>query len=147
MTGKLIGIARAPELRAPLEELREASVSVEAGIEGDARGRKPRRQITVLFRDGWEDACGAVGVVLPWIARRANLYVEGIARPRQAGGHLRIGDVELEVMLETDPCMLMERTQAGLKQAMTPDWRGGVCCNVRRGGTIRLGDAVWLNGS
>jgi MOSC domain-containing protein YiiM len=142
MSGRLIGIARARELRAPLEELREAQISIAHGIEGDARGMKPRRQITVLFREGWDDACRDLGVVLPWVTRRANLLVEGVERPRHTGGHLKIGEIELEVMLETDPCMLMERVHAGLKQALTPDWRGGVCCNVLSGGMIRVGDAV-----
>lgn len=142
MSGRLIGIARARELRAPLEELREAQVSVARGIEGDARGVKSKRQITVLFREGWDDACRDLGVALPWVTRRANLYVEGVERPRQTGGRLKIGAIELEVMLETDPCMLMERAHAGLKHALTPDWRGGVCCNVVTGGVIRIGDTV-----
>jgi len=144
MSGKLIGIARVHELRAPLEELQSASVSVERGIAGDARGMKPKRQVTVLFREGWDDACQELGVTLPWVTRRANLYVEGIERPRQTGGRLMIGGIELEVMLQTDPCMLMEQFHAGLKAALTPDWRGGVCCNVIRGGEIRVGDAVSL---
>ena len=145
MSGRLIGIARVSELRAPLEELREAQISVARGIEGDARGAKPRRQVTVLFREGWEDACRDLGVTLPWVTRRANLYVEGVERPRRTGGRVRIGAIELEVMLETDPCMLMERAHAGLRDALTPDWRGGVCCNVLSGGTIRLGDTVAIN--
>ncbi|MBI3677059.1 MAG: MOSC domain-containing protein [Proteobacteria bacterium] len=145
MSGKLIGIARVAELRAPLEQLDRASVTTEGGIEGDVRGRKLNRQITVLFREGWEDACRDVGEALPWITRRANLYVEGMERPRQSGGRLAIGDVVLEVMLETEPCMLMERAHAGLKAALAPDWRGGVCCRVVGGGTIRIGDAATLS--
>ncbi|HTQ14744.1 MAG TPA: MOSC domain-containing protein [Rhizomicrobium sp.] len=145
MTGKLIGIARAHELKAPLEELRDAEVSVERGIAGDARGIKPKRQVTVLFREGWEDACRDLGVTLPWVTRRANLYVEGVARPQAAGGRMTIGGVELEIMLETDPCMLMERAHAGLKAALTPQWRGGVCCNVLSGGSIRIGDPVEIS--
>ncbi|MGH6871610.1 MAG: MOSC domain-containing protein [Rhizomicrobium sp.] len=145
MSGRLIGIARVSALRAPMEELREARITAERGIEGDARGMKPRRQITVLFRDGWEDACRDLGVPLPWVTRRANLYVEGVARPRETGGRMTIGEVELEVMLETDPCMLMEQFHAGLKHALTPNWRGGVCCTVISGGTIRLGDAAGIN--
>lgn len=145
MSGILIGIARTPELRAPMEQLDRASVTIERGIEGDARGRKLNRQITILFREGWEDACRDVGETLPWITRRANLYVEGVERPRQSGGRIAIGDVVLEVMLETDPCMLMERAHRGLKAALTPDWRGGVCCRVIGGGTIRIGNSVMLS--
>jgi MOSC domain-containing protein YiiM len=145
MTGKLIGIAKAAELRAPLQEMNAASVSVEAGIGGDARGRKIDRQVTVLFRESWDDACRDLGVTLPWTTRRANLLVEGITPPQKTGGNLKIGDVVLKVMLETDPCMLMERAHEGLKAALTPDWRGGVCCKVVSGGDIKLGDAVQLS--
>jgi len=142
MSGRLIGIARARELRAPLEELKEARVSAESGIEGDARGMKLNRQITVLFREGWDDACMELGVRLPWVTRRANLLVEGIERPRETGGRLQIGDVMLEVTMETDPCMLMEQAHEGLKRVLTPDWRGGVCCRVLRGGRIATGDPI-----
>jgi MOSC domain-containing protein YiiM len=140
MTGHLVGIARVRELGAPLEEMLAASISLERGINGDARGRKNGRQVTVVFRDGWEDACRDVGADLPWITRRANLLLANLARPREAGGLLRIGDVELQVTMETRPCHLMDRAHEGLRAALRPDWRGGVCCVVRRGGEIKLGD-------
>jgi MOSC domain-containing protein YiiM len=142
MTGKLIGIAKCDELRAPLKEVQASTISVEAGLDGDARGRKRDRQVTVLFREGWDDACRELGVTLPWITRRANLLIEGVPPPQQAGGKIRIGDVTLEIVLETDPCYLMEKAHAGLKAALTPQWRGGVCCNVISGGSVRIGDAV-----
>lgn len=145
MSGRLIGIARTAELRAPMEEAQMAAVSVETGIAGDARGRKTGRQVTVLFREGWEDACRDLGVCLPWTTRRANLYVEGLDRPRNIGGHISIGGVMLEVTQETKPCMLMEQFHAGLKGTLTPDWRAGVCCNVISGGEISIGDTVSLS--
>jgi MOSC domain-containing protein YiiM len=142
MKGNLVGIARVHELGAALEELPSASISLERGIEGDARGAKYGRQVTVLFREGWEDACRDIGAELPWITRRANLYVANLDRPREAGGFLRFGDVKLQVTMETRPCDLMERSYAGLRAALRPDWRGGVCCVVRSGGEIKLGDSV-----
>jgi MOSC domain-containing protein YiiM len=143
MAGRLIGICRAREKMAPLETLDAASVTVEAGITGDVRGLKPGRQVTVLFREGWEDACRDAGEPdLPWLTRRANLYVEGLDRPRAVGVRLQIGEVVLEVADETKPCALMEAALPGLRAAMKPDWRGGVCCDVVRGGAIRLGDEV-----
>ena len=140
--GSLVGIARASELGVPLEEIPLASVSVEAGIAGDARGRKPKRPVTVLFREGWDEACQELGASLPWIARRANLLIAGLDRPRAAGGRLRIGEVALEITIETRPCHLMDRARAGLRLALQPDWRAGVCCAVKQGGEIRLGDRV-----
>jgi len=139
--GILLGIARAPALRAALVEVREAEVGGSEGIIGDARGRKSDRQVTVLFREGWESACRELGVTLPWVMRRANLLVEGIATPRE-GGQLQIGDLVLEVTQETQPCHLMEVAHRGLKRALTPEWRGGVCCRVVKGGKIRVGDHV-----
>lgn len=142
MTGKLVAIARAAELRAPLQELQSSNITIEAGIDGDARGRKADRQVTVLFRESWDDACRDLGVTLPWTTRRANLLVAGVAAPQAAGGKMRIGNVMLQIMLETDPCFLMEQAHEGLKAALTPNWRGGVCCKVLSGGSIAVGDVV-----
>jgi MOSC domain-containing protein YiiM len=53
---------------------------------------------------------------------------------------LHIGEVELQITMETRPCHLMDRAHEGLRAALRPEWRGGVCCVVRRGGAIKLGD-------
>jgi MOSC domain-containing protein YiiM len=139
--GRLLGIARAPAKRAGLIELTEADVDVADGIPGDVRGNRSGRQVTVLFREGWERACEELGVTLPWVTRRANLLVEGVAVPRE-GGRLTIGDLVLEVTQETQPCRVMEAAHRGLRRALTPEWRGGVFCRVVRGGRIRVGDRV-----
>ena len=144
MTGRLIGIARVHEKRAALEQCPSADVSVARGIAGDVRGASSGRQVTVLFREGWDDACGELGVPLPWVMRRANLFVEGIERPRRVGDLLQIGGIVLAVREETTPCNLMELAHRSLRRALKPDWRGGVCCDVVSGGTIRVGDPVLL---
>ncbi len=144
MTSRLIGIVRAAAHQAPLETLERAAVTVEAGIEGDCRGAKPGHQISILFREAWADACREAGAELPWTTRRANLLVEGLDWPREAGRRISIGDVVLEVTQETKPCALMEAAFRGLRAAMRPDWRGGVLCKVVRGGEIELGDVVTL---
>ena len=43
---------------------------------------------------------------------------------------------------ETKPCGLMERTLAGLEEALRPEWRGGVYVEVIDGGEIAVGDAI-----
>ena len=139
--GNLAGIARAARKRAPMAETTDAEVSVELGVVGDARGAKQGRQVTVLFREGWDAACRDLGVSLPWIARRANLLVEGVAVPRE-GGRLTIGQAVLEVTDETKPCQFMEAAHRGLRRALTPEWRGGVTCKVVQGGMMRVGDRV-----
>jgi len=38
----------------------------------------------------------------------------------------------------------MDETEQGLRMALAPDWRGGVCCRVIRGGTISNGMLVTI---
>ena len=54
---ELIGIAITRKIMGKMEEIESAHVSISSGIEGDARGKKRNRQITILFEDDWYDAC------------------------------------------------------------------------------------------
>ena len=60
------------------------------------------------------------------------------------GARVTIGDVELEVMSETDPCEMMDAAYAGLREALDKDWRGGARTRVLQGGTINVGDKVTM---
>ena len=143
---ELKGIAIAPRIMAAMETLEQAGVTVDAGIDGDARGAKRRRQVTILFEDDWNDAVAETGGAMDWTERRANLLVAGMRCPGEEGGVFTIGGVRLEVTMETDPCEVMESKRSGLREALTPDWRGGVCCNVLSDGDIRVGDSVSYTG-
>jgi MOSC domain-containing protein YiiM len=45
---------------------------------------------------------------LPWTTRQANLLVDKLTfSPVDVGRTLRIGDIELEITQETDPCSRM----------------------------------------
>ena len=140
--GTLVGIAMREQKRAPMVELDTAEVGLANGVAGDFRGRPGDRQVTVLSADAWELACGELGRSLPWTTRRSNLLVRGVALPQVPGAVIVIGDVRLEVTMETDPCSRMEEQCPGLKSALTPDWRGGVCCRVLAGGRVATGDDV-----
>ena len=146
-TGVLAGIARHARSRAPMEVVDHAAVTLEAGIAGDFRGAmkgKPhRRQVTLMERGDWDAAMAEVGHNIPWQERRANLLVDGLDLPQTRGVRLRIGaDVVLEVTRETDPCDRMEALAEGLRAALTPDWRGGICTMVVSGGAIAVGDTI-----
>jgi MOSC domain-containing protein YiiM len=129
-----------------MELRKRAFVAAGAGVEGDYKGAKyPRRGVTVLAREAWEEALADLGqdsAELAWTARRANLLVEGVALPKAIGGVVQIGPVILEVTYPTTPCARMDEARAGLKKALYPDWRGGITCRVSEGGRIALGDAV-----
>jgi MOSC domain-containing protein YiiM len=146
MTAKLIAIARKERPHDAMEELRSARVSLERGIEGDARGATPGRQVTLVVREDWEAACRDHGKSLPWTTRRANLLVEGLSDFKRVGARIKIGPVVLEVGEETQPCHRMEAQSAGLRAALQPDWRGGVSCQVLTPGDIALGDPVEIVG-
>ena len=139
---ELKGIAVAPRIMGDMEAVGQAEVTVDDGIGGDARGRKRGRQVSILFEEDWNDAVAETGPPMDWTERRANLLVAGMRCPAEAGGTFSIGDVRLEVAMETAPCEVMEGKRAGLREALSPDWRGGVCCRVLSGGGIKVGDGV-----
>lgn len=119
-------------------------VSEAVGLEGDARGRPGRRQVTVLARETWDEACARLGHDPGWTTRRSNLLIEGVVLEGAAGSRLQIGDLVLEITEECDPCRVMDGAVPGLREALEPGWAGGVCCRVEQAGTIALGDEVVL---
>jgi len=91
-----------------MEEVTAARITVESGVNGDARGKPGRRQATVISRRAWEAACTELGVAhLPWTTRRANLLVDGIDLRGKIGYDLRVGDAILTISGETRPCQVM----------------------------------------
>ena len=144
LTGRLVGIARHAAPYAEMESLEEIAISLEGGLAGDYRGRHERRQVTVVTRSGWEEACDAVGRAVPWIARRANLLVEGLEPLEIAAGRIRIGPVLLEILGETRPCERMDEACPGLMEALVPRRRAGSYCRVLAGGVVKVGDPVTL---
>lgn len=143
LPGRLLGIATRTAPGAPMRELDAAEITTHSGVAGDARGRPGARQVTVIAREGWRDACRELGTELPWTARRANLLVEGLALETSTGRRLRIGSARLEVCAEADPCRAMDARHAGLRAALVPRWRGGVTCRVLESGRAAHGDAAW----
>ena len=126
-----------------MQSIDSATITVANGILGDFRGTQLDRQITILSQDTWDKVCGELDADLPWTTRRANLLVDGIEFSADfVGKTVRIGEVELVVTVETAPCSQMDAQHSGLTAALTPDWRGGICCNVVKGGDIKLGDDV-----
>ena len=132
--------------KAAMQQLDSAEISIEKGIAGDLRGSEPDRQVTILSETAWLKACNSIDANLPWTIRRANLLVDGIDfSAADVGKTVRIGEVILKVTRETNPCSLMDQQHQGLKAALIPEWRGGVCCNVIKAGSIHIGDQVEID--
>ncbi len=140
--GRLVGIARREQKRAEMEILEDADVSEQTGVARDFRGKPGERQVTVVSKEAWAAVCEDLGKQIPWTTRRANFLVEDCELPQRTGDVLDIGGVRLQVTMEVDPCKRMEEQYEGLRDAMTPDWRGGVACTVLKGGPVQLGDDV-----
>lgn len=142
--GKVEDIARRKKIRAPMETLNTVTVDEKTGLVGDIRGGALKRQVTILSAEAWNSVCEELKTELPWTTRRANILVSGIKLPQESGYQIQIGEVLLEVTRQTDPCERMDEQYLGLTNALMPDWRGGVCCSVVRGGNIMKGDKVTL---
>lgn len=140
--GRLAGIARREQKRAPMDTLASAEISVETGVASDSRGKPGKRQVSLLSAEAWQAACDDTGTDAPWTTRRANLLIEGLDLPKAPGHIVAIGDVRLRTTVEIDPCSRMDEQVSGLTDALTPDWRGGIGCEVIAGGVVSVGDEV-----
>ncbi|EGT3628151.1 MOSC domain-containing protein [Shewanella baltica] len=142
---KLLAIAYKTVKRGPMNEVLCANVTQLSGVEKDVFGRPGKRQVTVLSKIQWQQACHSIEADLPWTTRRANLLVDDLVfSSADVGKHLHIGELRLEITGETDPCKKMEIAHIGLEAALTPDWRGGVTCRVLNDAMIHLGDEITL---
>ena len=142
---RLIGIAYRQASRSPMLEVRSSLVSLDKGLTGDYRGKSGKRQVTLLSLESWLDACEELSVTLPWLTRRSNLLIQDLRFNKSDMGKIvKIGDVELKITRETDPCRRMDQAHDGLRKALQPQMRGGVCCRVVSGGEISVGQEVHL---
>jgi len=142
--GKLLGIAYKERSKGPMVEIDLGDVLEATGLNGEHRGSSKNRQVTILFKEKWDDACAKLGVNLNWFERRANFLVEGVVMDSLEGKSIRIGEVELLMTMETVPCLRMEEVQLGLQEALKPKYNGGMCCKVTKGGQVHIGDKVEL---
>ena len=142
--GQLLGIAIHERKYGSMLALSSARVTLEAGVAHDFRGTPGKRQVTVLALEDWQAACSEHGKDLPWMERRANLLVQGLALADTTAAIIKINSVQLRITRETDPCERMDQVSAGLCAALQSHWRGGVCCQVLVAGDITVGDTVEL---
>ena len=137
------GIAYRTKPKAPMTEIDYVEISCEQGLLPDFRGKPGKRQVTLLSLQSWQDTCAELDTDLSWTFRRANILIDGLRFSAfDVGRIIRIGEAELQVMIETDPCPRMDAQFQGLTAALLPHWRAGVCCKVLKGGTLRCGDEV-----
>jgi len=126
-----------------MREVQQALAEVDGGLEGDVPQKSPERGITFISIEQWREVMAEMGLDLPWYTRRANVLVEGMDLAGLVGRTVRVGQsVLVEILGESEPCGLMTQIQPGLREALTPQCRGGVYGRVRTGGTIAVGDVI-----
>ena len=128
----------------PMDPAAEALAVEGRGLKDNAN-QGGKRQVTLIDEARWNEVRDELGVDLDPRTRRANLMLRGIDLERTNGRLLRLGDVVVRIYGETRPCNQMEEAQPGLREALSPRWRGGAFAEIVSGGTIRVGDAAeWV---
>jgi len=140
-TGTIVAIAYRPTDGDVMRDLTECRVLEKRGLELENR-KHGKREVTLLSKAAWAQTCRDVDAELSWHLRRANFLVSGIDLAACIGGKIAIGEVEVWIHAETRPCGLMDEQHHGLKDALKPDFRGGVHGQVVVGGRVRVGDEV-----
>ncbi len=141
--GRVLSIALRCREKDKMTEVPEAAAVQNGGLEGDLASR-PERGITFIAARQWEEVQRELGVEIPWYTRRANVLVDADSLGHLIGRRIRVGEAEVQVHAETEPCGLMDRLEPGLRLALTPDCRAGVHGRVVRAGRIRVQDEIVL---
>ena len=127
---------RAPKRRLPMEELAEAQIIGDQGLEGCAHGRPgSKRQVLLVDRETLEALDLLPGIV------RENITTEGLnVNGLAIGQQLQIGQARLEVSEVCTPCGQIELLRPGLRKEIRG--RRGMLCRVIAGGKVHAGDAI-----
>jgi MOSC domain-containing protein YiiM len=133
---QVLHIFRAAKRSLPMEELEQARVLENRGVEGCAHARPggPRQILLV-------DAETLSAMSLPPGILRENITTEGLnVNGLRMGQQLRVGSARIEVSAVCTPCDQLERVRPGLRKEL---WgRRGMLCRVIEAGTIRRGDSI-----
>ena len=148
--GNVEGIFISAEFEQLPEPVEEVEVIPGKGIRGDRyfvpEGREQRggdagHDLTLIEAEALEALEAEQGIALAPAASRRNVLTRGIGLNDLVGKRFRVGEVECEGVELCEPCNHLEGlTQPGVMRGMVH--RAGLCAEVLRGGSIRVGDAV-----
>jgi len=131
--------------RGAMKQVDQVHAHAQGGLSEDIEV-KNHRGVSLLSTEQWQDVITDLGRPVPWYERRANVLIDCGGMLELIGRQLQIGDVLLDVTMETKPCAFIESLHTGMFDALKPDGRGGVCCRIHQGGVFKVGDQVTVVG-
>jgi MOSC domain-containing protein YiiM len=148
--GNVEGIFISPQFEQLPEPIGEIEVVAGKGIRGDryfvpegreVAGDDAGHDLTLIEAEALEALLTEHGIELSAAASRRNVLTRGIGLNDLVGKHFRVGEVECEGVELCEPCNHLEGlTRPGVMRGMVH--RAGLCAEVLRGGSIRIGDVV-----
>ncbi|HWX21969.1 MAG TPA: MOSC domain-containing protein [Candidatus Binatia bacterium] len=105
-------------------------------------GKPSRRQVSLIEREQLAEHAAVLGLpaIVPG-AVRSNIETSGVNLVGLVGREIEIGQAVLFLYAPRDPCEKMDAICRGLREQMMSH-RQGVLAEVRRSGTIRVGDPI-----
>jgi MOSC domain-containing protein YiiM len=145
MTGTVEQIAISPLESALPATVVSVEVLAEQGPRGDRYfltepGKRPEGgDLTLIEAEALESFSAETGIPLNHQESRRNLLTRGVRLNDLVGRRFRVGEVECLGIELCEPCNhLQSLTRPGVLKGLVH--RGGLCADVVRSGTIRVGD-------
>ncbi len=139
--GRLDAIWIKRAARGPMDAVERVRAVPARGLEANAN-QGGKRQVTLIEREVFDRLRDDLSPAVRPVQRRANLMVSGVRLAETRGRVLRVGSVRIRIHGETKPCERMDDAVAGLREALTPEWRGGVYGEVLDESEIAVGNVV-----
>lgn len=134
-----------------LETVQAMQLVAGKGIVGDNRyfgklsrdtGQPTRRQVSLIEREQIQQHAAGLGIeAIAAGAVRSNIETTGLKLLPLLGKEIQIGQAILFLHSQRDPCGKMDALCQGLRERMM-NGHQGVLAEIRRPGTIRVGDAI-----
>jgi MOSC domain-containing protein YiiM len=147
----VLSIHIAPKAEAPMVARDEVRAEPGRGLEGDRYAEHlgtysdtpgSGREVTLVASEALEAIEREQGIHLAPGESRRNITTRGVDLNALVEREFRVGDVVLRGTRLCEPCEYLQGLtgQDGLLKALVH--RGGLRCDIVRGGTIRVGDKI-----
>jgi MOSC domain-containing protein YiiM len=148
--GSVVAIATAPAGAARMVRVSAARAVAGKGLEGDryfaglgtySGSAASGRELTLIEREAIEALRRDYGIELDPEESRRNIVTSGVPLNHLVGAEFRVGECVLRGVRLCEPCSHLERlSQKGVARGLVH--RGGLRCEIVRGGMIRVGDEI-----